>query len=184
EEKQAGLSGPAKRVVEAALGAAVDDVKLAEGKEFAELVARMTAADEKAKKARANLLAGLARLGVAREQGGVVAEVAGQPWGACQVRRFNADVVAQVLLPEMVSADKRANLVDPRLASAKAWRDVYRYDEAGKVAGWTRTGLEKAYEFDAEGRVVVEGKTAAVKYETGVMKGFAPAELRMVVGEK
>jgi len=187
EERQSGMSASVKQLIEGALNEAIAFEMLTGFTDVEGMLTRAIRTDAKLKAAYGAIRAQLVRSGVAKADGELVSLTFAQgkhtAWELVQCQRYNADVLAQLLLPGLVTADKRANLVDPRLATAKAWRDVYKHGADGKVTGWTRLGLEKAYEFDAEGRVVVEGKAATVKYEAGPMKGFGPMELKMVVGE-
>ncbi|HWE04648.1 MAG TPA: hypothetical protein VG326_19740 [Tepidisphaeraceae bacterium] len=73
-----------------------------------------------------------------------------------QIQRFNADVIARLLLPGIITPIWRDNYVDPRLTAAKSWRDVYHYDAAGARTGWTRYDGDKPQEFDAQGRLALE----------------------------
>lgn len=57
---------------------------------------------------------------------------------------------------DAISVDRQVNFVDPRLTLTRSWRDVYRYDPAGKFIGWTRYGGEKPADFTADGHVVDE----------------------------
>lgn len=50
----------------------------------------------------------------------------------------------------------RANFVDPRLALAKTWRDVYRYAPDGRLIGWTRHTGDKTETFTADGARVTK----------------------------
>jgi hypothetical protein len=57
-------------------------------------------------------------------------------------------------------AAEKGNYVDPAFDIPKSWRDDYRYDDAGKLLGWTRTRGEKTEEFTADGKLVVTKDTA------------------------
>lgn len=65
---------------------------------------------------------------------------------------------------------------DVTLTSSKPWRDLYHYDKtSGALTGWTREEKEKApLEFDAEGRLLQDGKALPVRYEND------PATQRLV----
>lgn len=56
-------------------------------------------------------------------------------------------------------AAEKGNYVDPAFDIPKSWRDDYRYDDAGKLLGWTRTRGEKTEDFTAEGKLVVTKDT-------------------------
>jgi len=42
---------------------------------------------------------------------------------------------------------------DPRIALPHVWRDVYRHDPQGRIAGWTRYGDGQVMEFTADGKL-------------------------------
>lgn len=183
ETKQPGMPAPAKELVEGALRTAAAPPGFA--REQRELIeAAMGAAEAPKKKAYADARARLAQYRIAKEGPGEGVEwtplLAGEGaaegrltrFEASQVQRFNAEVIAGLLLPGVVSANYRPWYVDPHLSRPKGWRDLYQYDAAGKPAGWTRLGLEKPCEFAPDGRLVLEKdgdgkpvKTAAVRYE-------------------
>lgn len=48
------------------------------------------------------------------------------------------------------------NYSDPLVALPKAWRDEYRYDEAGQLIGWTRHRGDATEEFTADGALVTQ----------------------------
>lgn len=65
----------------------------------------------------------------------------------------------------------RHNYTDPRLDLQKDWRDVYHYDDDGRLLGWTRIHRLQRDEFTPEGRLIVEADeqgrpvtTTAVRY--------------------
>jgi hypothetical protein len=74
------------------------------------------------------------------------------------VEEFNGRLVAELLLPGVVTSTFHVNLVDPRLTTKKSWRDVYQY-EGDTLTGWKRYlygGKERVVEFTPEGWAVVE----------------------------
>ncbi len=71
------------------------------------------------------------------------------------IERFNAVVLSQVVLRDIVKDEWRENYVDYRIASAKDWRDVYRYSPDGTPAGWARFQSGGKTEFNAEGMLVL-----------------------------
>lgn len=77
-------------------------------------------------------------------------------------RRY--DDRARILWVDYGSPDA---FTDVTLTSAKAWRDLYHYDErSGAPNGWTRVEKEKpSVEFDAEGRRLQDGKPVSIRYE-------------------
>lgn len=74
-----------------------------------------------------------------------------------QLRQFHLTMLSQVLLPEFLERSADAAFVDVRLTTPKAWRDLYRYDEAGKCIGWSRLTNGRVYEFDREGHLLPDG---------------------------
>lgn len=52
-------------------------------------------------------------------------------------------------------ANEPGNYTDPLLDRPKSWRDVYRYDASGKLAGWTRHQGDKVLDFAPDGNLVV-----------------------------
>jgi hypothetical protein len=49
------------------------------------------------------------------------------------------------------------NYVDPFLENSRNWRDDYRYDDEGKLLGWTRSRkAEEKQQFSADGHLVLE----------------------------
>ena len=86
--------------------------------------------------------------------------------------RYQADLLAELVCPGGVQHLYRINYVDPNLAGTKSWRDVYHYDAAGHLTGWTRYDLDRRSEFTAAGEVVLERddqgrciKAGKVRYE-------------------
>jgi tetratricopeptide (TPR) repeat protein len=68
-------------------------------------------------------------------------------------------------------ASEKGNYVDPSFDIPKSWKDEYRYDDAGKLLGWTRTRGDKSEEFAADGKLILEKddegnalKTQVVRY--------------------
>ena len=64
------------------------------------------------------------------------------------------------------------NYVDPFLESPRNWRDDYRYDDKGKLLGWTRSREdEEKQQFSTDGQLVLESakdgtpvRTVPVRY--------------------
>lgn len=66
---------------------------------------------------------------------------------------FHIELINRVLYPGSVRLRFARNFVPKMLTSPKkTWRDVYHYDEAGKLTGWTRHDGGKTTQFNAEGR--------------------------------
>jgi hypothetical protein len=55
-----------------------------------------------------------------------------------QVELFNLTVMNHLLFPNFLKRSEVTNFVDQRLAQAVPWRDVYDWDGAGRILGWTR----------------------------------------------
>lgn len=73
------------------------------------------------------------------------------------------------------------NYVDPLIELGKSWRDDYRYDDAGRLIGWTRTRGESSEEFTADGALIIERdalgratKARRVRYLPEPREGQAP----------
>ncbi len=69
---------------------------------------------------------------------------------------------------DFTDPETRYRYVDPLIDPAKAWRDVFQYDETGRLTGWTRHRESGAVEeFDPAGRLVlarsVIGRPTAVR---------------------
>lgn len=86
------------------------------------------------------------------------------------LRGLNMTLLSQVLFPEALERSTAPAYVAPRLTTPKQWRDVYRYDDAGKLTGWIRYAKARIANFDAEGRLLPDGpqgKAVPVKYLMG-----------------
>jgi hypothetical protein len=70
------------------------------------------------------------------------------------IERLNAVILSRLAFPGIVNSDWRANFVDYDIASAKEWRDVYRYAPDGTSLGWRRYQSGGILEFNAEGFLV------------------------------
>jgi len=53
---------------------------------------------------------------------------------------------------------------DPLLFPAAEWRDVYRFDPEGRLAGWDREGPDGAMRFDAAGQLVTADGSQPVRH--------------------
>jgi hypothetical protein len=103
---------------------------------------------------------------------GVISELPGQPFivnpllpGTAPVperlgryqrallTRFNAELLVS-MLPGL-KYESRPNFVDFRLAIPRHWRDVFHYDAAGHLTGFTRYDGQKATELSPNGEIVV-----------------------------
>ena len=81
-------------------------------------------------------------------------------------------MLTELVCPGGVQHIYRINYVDPNLAAAKSWRDVYHYDAAGHLTGWTRYDLGGKTELTAAGEAILERdsqgrcvKACKVRYE-------------------
>jgi hypothetical protein len=88
------------------------------------------------------------------------------------LEQFNGELLNRLLYPGVVNCSYARNFVDPRLASPKSWRDVYRYDPQGDLLGWARWDGERKAEFTPDGLQVLETdtrgrclKAAKVRYQ-------------------
>ncbi len=72
-----------------------------------------------------------------------------------RIERYHLTAL-RALFPKVVGRTFRVNLVDNRLTLPKAWRDVYRYDAAGRLTGWDRHEGDEVKRFTADGRLVTE----------------------------
>lgn len=100
---------------------------------------------------------------------------------AC-LARFNGEVLATLFYPDAIRHVLRVRYVDARLSAGKEWRDIYHYDAAGQLIGWTRYALNRTMEFTRDGYLVVAQdaakrclKAREVRYER---KLLAPNETR------
>ncbi len=75
-----------------------------------------------------------------------------------QLRQFHFTLLSQVLFPEFLERSTNPAFVDVRLTTPKVWRDLYRYDNAGKCSGWSRYTNGRTYEFDIEGHLLPDGQ--------------------------
>jgi hypothetical protein len=108
------------------------------------------------------------------------------------LERFHAEIVGSLVFPRGVSAVVRDNFVDPRLATYKSWRDLYRYDAAGMLLGWTRLDGAGRTEYTADGHQVLETdprgrplKARSVRYELDLAdQRPGPRPLRIVPGDE
>lgn len=82
------------------------------------------------------------------------------------VERLNSAAISLLVLQGAAKSSFKVNYVDRALTAAKDWRDVYRYNSAGELLGWTRyaPGGTPA-EFNAAGMVISGSKTESVVYD-------------------
>ncbi len=72
-----------------------------------------------------------------------------------QLAAFHEHILAEVCdaglkLPELMVGDRRVSL-------PHCWRNVYHYDDAGEMTGWTRYSDASRWHFNAVGQLLVEG---------------------------
>ncbi|HEV8605724.1 MAG TPA: hypothetical protein VGQ99_10180 [Tepidisphaeraceae bacterium] len=72
------------------------------------------------------------------------------------LQKFNAEILATVYYPGILSTSYRANYVDSDISAPKSWRDVYHHDSAGQISGWTRHDAGRATDFNWEGLLVYQ----------------------------
>lgn len=72
------------------------------------------------------------------------------------LRRLQAEFLAQQMYPKFLTVSFMPNFADQRLAARKDWRDIFHYDNAGKLTGWTRIDANGSKEYTADGRIVLE----------------------------
>jgi len=74
------------------------------------------------------------------------------------LRDFHLTLMALALFPEFLERSNKPAFTDSRLTTPKAWRDLHHVDAQGRPAGWTRITDGREYEFDAEGRLLPDGR--------------------------
>jgi hypothetical protein len=121
--------------------------------------------------------------------GKTLAEARWTAFEKAQLEAFHATLLAKLVFAGTVSARYEVNYVDPRLSAPRRWRDVYRYDSAGRLLGWTRYSAEERLEFNPDGLLVLETDAQgrckygrAVRYEQDTVQKDAanPNPLRLV----
>jgi hypothetical protein len=80
------------------------------------------------------------------------------------LRQFHLDLLSDIVVPGFLQRPPRLNYADPRLTTAKRWRDVYRYQEDGSLAGWTRFRHGESSEYNAEGKRIEDAGVVEVRY--------------------
>jgi hypothetical protein len=92
----------------------------------------------------------------------------------------------RTLYPKIIGRNFRVNYVDPRLTAPQAWRDVYQYDDAGRLIGWKRFRDDKVESFTADGYLVTEtdklGRASQARRVCYLRKEVAPATIRVEMG--
>ena len=68
---------------------------------------------------------------------------------------FNIELMNRLLYPGTLRLAFTRNYVPNNLTSpTKTWRDVYRYDNTGRLTGWTRYDADKITNFTPDGKAV------------------------------
>jgi YD repeat-containing protein len=75
-----------------------------------------------------------------------------------ETRKYNA--AGQIEAVEYRSHAGGGNYADPAIHTPRDWRDEYRYDEDGRLTGWTRIRGDSREEITADGRLIVERDAA------------------------
>lgn len=73
-----------------------------------------------------------------------------------RLKQFNAAILQEILFPGLLKLRFRRNFVSPLLSTPKNWRDVYRYDPAGRLIGWTRHSPSGTAEFTYNGEEILK----------------------------
>jgi hypothetical protein len=161
DEQRADLKGSLREVIDRALQEALHDPDLAatHAGALATLMKAAPAGRKAAALARQRLVGmGLAEKGdklVLRPLRGGAKPLRDRltAYEKMLLERYNAALLSELAFPGILTATFTVNFVDPRLTVAKSWRDVYRYDGAGRLLGWTRYEGKTATEFSAGGPV-------------------------------
>jgi hypothetical protein len=200
DRKAAGLDAGPRPFLDRALRSALRDPDLGSSPEVAALLKSAPAARRSAALApRRHLVAlGVAAAGESAKlllrpvrpgKGAPAGRLT--PFEAAQVGRYNAALLAELVLPGAVAGGFQVNFVDQRLTVPKAWRDVYRYDGAGRLLGWTRHGGSRPLEFTAEGLLVLKKDGAgrplrarSVRYAMDGPFSWTPKPLKQILGDE
>jgi len=114
---------------------------------------------------------------------------------ACEkylLEQFNATLLAELVLPGALTVSSPPNYVDHRLFAPKSWRDLYHYDAAGKLTGWTRRDGNRVTDFTEDGLMVLEKdaegrpvKAQAMRYRQAPTKEpWRPSALEASPGDE
>jgi len=77
-------------------------------------------------------------------------------WERNRLEWFHVALIRHVLFPGAIHLTYRRNFVSGFLTVQKNWRDVYHYDPAGRLTGWTRYVKGKTERFAADGALVTK----------------------------
>lgn len=76
-------------------------------------------------------------------------------WFGLDDEQRDYDFTGRILSVTYGGGPEGGYYVDPQIALPRYWRDVYHYDAAGQMTGWTRTRKGKTEEFTAEGLLIL-----------------------------
>lgn len=79
-----------------------------------------------------------------------------RPCHRSRIEQLNIAILQSIVYPNLLTWRWRPNFVPPRIATPKAWRDVYRYAPDGRLVGWTRYRGNRKEQFTADGALVVK----------------------------
>lgn len=162
------LGGSVKDRIERALNSIKDDPNtyLANAKAIHALADGLK--DAAARRALLDARDELVKLGILRTEGGETfvlnPAVAGSAPPAQRLTRFerwklecfHIRLFQSILYPGLINRNVMRNFVSVFLATPKTWRDVYRYDDKGRLLGWTRQEGYERKEFTADGAMVTK----------------------------
>lgn len=96
----------------------------------------------------------------------------------------------RIVSVDYASGAASGGYADPALQWAKDWRDEYRYDDAGRLLGWTRHRGSAAEEFTADGALVIEKdgegrplRARLMRYAGEQKEPRTPPVIRLVPGD-
>jgi len=73
-----------------------------------------------------------------------------------RIQQLNIAILQSMVYPGLLEWRWRVNFVDPRIATPRTWRDVYRYAPDARLIGWTRFRGDRKEHFTANGAVVLK----------------------------
>ncbi len=184
--KRPGLDAAPRPFLEGRLRAAANNPNLSKDHR-GDLTTQLKDAPAPRRAAVRGALARLGGLGVVKAGAGLAFELtplqAGRlsAYEKAELARFHATLLAEVVLPGSVEARFLDNFVDQRLTVPKAWRDVYRYDAAGKLLGWARHDGKGPTDFTADGLLVLEKDRAGRPIRARTVRYALPLPYNLAV---
>ncbi len=162
---RSGLGGSVKARLEAALNAIKDDPTLyvTHAKAINALADGLK--DAAAKKAFLAARDEAVKLGILKPEGdgfalcgstGVSPVARLTRFERSKLEWLNIAALQHVLCPGTLNRRYSRNFVNNHLSTMKSWRDVYRYDDKGRLIGWTRHEGVEPKDFTADGALVLE----------------------------